>query len=171
MTAVPLRFTAILTLAVTLHTGGCAWYSFSGASIPEHLQTIAVPLVENNTISTVTGLGDDLTALLVDRFVRQTRLSLEPAEAEADAVLTATITRYNNAPTSVSGNDQATRNRVTIAVNVAYRDQVQDRMLLERSFNGFEDYDPLDQSLEAVAAQAALEKIADDIFTAATSNW
>ena len=44
---------------------------------------------------------------------------------------------------------------------------------LERTFSGFDDYDPLEGGLEAeeAAALAALENIADDLFTAATSNW
>lgn len=157
-------------LAVLL-LGGCQFYSFTGASIPEHLSTVAVPLVEDASISTVTGMGDSLAELLVDRFVRQTRLSLEPDEAVADAILQARITRYENRPTSVSGNEQATRNRVTIAVQVVYTDRVRSSELLNRSFSAFEEYDPENPSEEETAAANALEKIADDIFTAATSNW
>ena len=151
--------------------GGCQFYSFTGASIPEHLSTVAIPLVEDASISTVTGMGDSMAELLVDRFVRQTRLSLEPDEAVADAVLQARITRYENRPTSVSGNEQATRNRITIAVQVVYTDRLRSNEMLNRSFSGFEEYDPANPSEEETAAANALEKIADDIFTAATSNW
>lgn len=160
-----------VVLALSLGAAGCAYYSFTGATIPEHLSTIAVPLVEDNTVSTVTGLDDELTRLLVDRFVRQTRLNLETNESNADALLTVTITRYQNQPTSVSGQEQATRNRVTIAAQVTYMDQVNDTELVTRSFSAFEEYDPFDPAQEETAAFAALEKIADDVFTAATSNW
>ncbi len=150
---------------------GCAWYSFTGASIPEHLNTVAIPLVEDNTVSTVTGLDDEMTRLLVDRFVRQTRLNLETDEQAADALLRVVINRYTNQPTSVSGQEQATRNRVTLAVQVTYVDQTTGTDLVSRSFSAFEEYDPFDPSQEETAAFAALEKIADDVFTAATSNW
>jgi Lipopolysaccharide-assembly len=160
-------------LALVLLTGisGCGYYSFSGATIQEHISTVAVPLVDDNSLSTITGLDEELTLLLIDRFVRQTRLSLAPEEDAADALLTASISRYVNASTSVSGNERATRNRVTITVSVTYMDQVKKSQLLERSFSNFEEYDPLDPSREEEAAKAALVKIADDIFTAATSNW
>lgn len=158
-------------LFVLLLVPGCAWYSFTGASIPEHLNTVAIPLVEDNTVSTVTGLDDEMTRLLVDRFVRQTRLNLETDEQAADALLRVVINRYTNQPTSVSGQEQATRNRVTVAVQVTYVDQTTGTDLVSRSFSAFEEYDPFDPSQEETAAFAALEKIADDVFTAATSNW
>ena len=161
----------IVVFLLSLGAAGCAYYSFTGATIPEHLSTIAVPLVEDNTVSTLTGLDDELTRLLVDRFVRQTRLCLETNESSADALLTVTIIRYQNQPTSVSGQEQATRNRVTIAARVAYQDQVNDVELVGRTFSAFEEYDPFDPSQEETAAFAALEKVADDVFTAATSNW
>ena len=151
---------------------GCAYYSFSGASIPPHLTTIAIPLAEDNSVSPLTILDETLTELLVDRFVRQTRLTLVEDEAEADLLLTARIDRYTNAPTSVTGQERAQFNRVSLSVSVRYYNRVDDETL-ERSFSNFDDYDPLAGGLEAeeAAALSALENIADDLFTAATSNW
>lgn len=156
-----------------LFTTGCAYYSFSGATLPAHLQTIAIPLAEDNSLNPLTTLNEDLTETLIDRFVRQTRLSLETSEDDADALLTATIDRYANEPTSVTGEERATLNRVTVNVTVRYYDRVEDTMLLERSFSSFADYDPVGAGLEGEedAARAALSNIADDVFTAATSNW
>lgn len=165
------RSRAVAVACVALFASGCGYYTFTGATIPEHLGTIAVPLVIDESVSTVTSLEDTMTELLLDRFVRQTRLSLEQDENRADAVLRGRILRYTNMPTSVTGNEQASRNRVAITVQVVYDDRVREQELLNRTFSAFEDYDPLDPSLEEQAAAAALEKIADDIFTAATSNW
>jgi lipopolysaccharide assembly LptE-like protein len=149
----------------------CSYYSFSGATIPAHLSTIAIPLVQDNSVSTVNGLDEQITQLLLSRFVGQTRLSLDSTPDEADVVLTATIDRYVNQATSVSGDERATRNRVTISVTARYFDNTTGEELIDRVFSGFEEYDPLDPSLEEAAAIAALGKVADDIFTAATSNW
>jgi hypothetical protein len=160
-----------LVVLVPALASGCAYYSFSGASIPEHISTIAIPQVEDNSLSTLTALDESLTQLLISRFVNQTRLSLETRDDVADALLRVQITRYANAPTSVGGEEIATRNRVTITVNVDYEDQVEEATFLSRTFSGFEDYDPLDPAAEDEAARAALQKVADDIFTAATSNW
>lgn len=150
---------------------GCAYYSFTGASIPDNLNTIAIPLVVDNSLNTIPELSDQLTEALVNRFVNQTRLSLVENEDEADALLTVEIQRYNNAPSSVSGDEIAATNRVTITVMVLYEDQADEKELLKRTFSNFEDYDPLVISNETEAALAALQNVADDIFTAATSNW
>ena len=152
---------------------GCGYYSFSGASIPEHLNTIAIPLVADRSVNTFPDLGDRMTELLVNKFVRQTRLTLSPYEEDADAVLTVEIQRYTNSPTSVSGDERATRNRVNISISVLYYDQSTEEELLQRTFSSFEEYDPLTEGLdgEEAAALAALENVADDVFTAATSNW
>ena len=161
----------LVPIVLLLLISGCGYYSFTGATIPEHLGSIAIPLVEDNSISTVSAMDEEMTQLLIDRFVRQTRLSLEPNELAADALLSLIITRYDNVPTSVSGNEQATRNRVSITVSVQYQDQVEDAELLNRTFSAFEEYAPFDPDQEESAAFAALIKIPEDIFTAATSNW
>ncbi len=162
------RFGVIVSLLLS----GCGYYSFSGASIPSHLTTIAIPVAEDNSLSPLTALDQALTDLLVDRFVRQTRLVLTTDESEADILLTSRISRYTNAPTAVSGQERAQFNRVTVTVSARYYNRVDDDVL-ERSLSNFDDYDPLQGGLEAeeTAALAALESIADDLFTAATSNW
>lgn len=166
------RGRALLVAALVVIAGsGCRYYSFSGATIPSHLATIAIPLVDDRSVSTVPGLDERLTQMLVDRFVGQTRLSLETVESNADVVLDVTIDRYGSQPASVGGQERATRNRVTVNVTVLYTDQTDGKELLRRSFSSFEEYDALDPSQEEEAALAALTKIADDVFTAATSNW
>jgi len=156
-----------------LMTSGCAYYSFSGATIPSQLNTVAVPLAIDNTISPVNTLDQDLTDMLTSRFVGQTRLELQTNEQQADALLTARIQSYENAPTSVGGDERASRNRVTIRVAVTYYDQAEDQQMLSQTFSSFGEYDPAQSGLdgERTAAQEALENIAEDVFTAATSNW
>lgn len=162
---------AFLLVAASLN--GCAFYGFSGASIPSHLETIAIPIAEDNTSNPLSNMGRDLTNLLNDQFVGRTSLSLNNNETEADAVLDARIQQYSNRPTGVSGDERATTNRVQIQVQVRYYDQVEDSTLLDQSFTGSAEYDPTQAGLsgEQEAARLALERTAEDIFTTATSNW
>lgn len=151
---------------------GCAYYSFSGATIPSHLETIAVPLAENRAGGSLPGLDDELTRLLTNRFVSRTRLALSRDETSADVVLQSRIESYTTRPTSVTGANQAALNQVTIRVHVRYYDQRRDSVLMEQDFTSFEEYDPRrGLAGEGEAASAALETLASDIFTAATSNW
>ena len=152
---------------------GCAVYSFSGASIPSNLETISIPIVQDNTSSPANRMGTDLTDLLTDRFVDRTRLSLTTDDSGADALLRARIQRYTNQPTGVSGNERATTNEVTIEVQVRYVDQTKDEELLNQTFGGQASYNPAEAGLEGEqqAARNALENVADDIFSSATSDW
>jgi hypothetical protein len=166
----------VLFLLVCVGAGtlsGCAFYSFSGASIPSHLETIAIPISEDNTTSPITNLGRDLTGILTDRFVGRTSLSLNNNETNADAVLQTRITGYSNQPTGVGGDEQATANEVRIQVQVRYYDQLKDSTMVDRTFGGSATYNPAEAGLtgEEQAAQVALERVGEDIFTSATSNW
>ena len=166
------RAVCLLAVLATL-TSGCWYYSFTGAAIPSHLETIAIPLLDDVSRSAQPNLAEELTELLIDRFVRQTRLSLADDDADASALLVGRIERYRNDPVSVTGEERASLNRVTIGVSVSYTDQVEDAELLNRSFTAFGEYDPLENGFEGEidAATEALEKLAGDIFTSATSNW
>ena len=161
-----------LALAATV-TGGCSRYSFSGASLPDDLRTLVLVPTEVAAASPVPSIGDDLTRLLTERFLRQTRLRLAD-EATADGRLEARLDTYRNDPTAVTGDDRATRNRVTVGARIVlrYRDEAR-APLLDRSFTAFADYDPVAEGPEgeAEAARVALRALADDAFTAATSRW
>ncbi len=54
-----------------------------------------------------------------------------------------------------------------------YVDQTEDEELLNQTFSGAANYNPVEAGLdgERQAAQNALENVADDIFSTATSNW
>ena len=154
-----------------LYLSACGVYSFTGATIPEHLQTVAVPLVEVRAQGAVPGLDQALTDALVQRFADQTRLSLE-TEEDADAIIRAVVERYAVTPVAVTANEVASLNRVTVAVAVQYLDRVEDRERLARTFTGQEDFDPsAGSAAEAEAVASLITRLADEVFTAATSDW
>lgn len=152
---------------------GCAFYSFTGASIPSHIETVAIPLAGDNTSSPIPTLGRELTNLLTDQFVGRTRLSLNNNEPNADAVLTARILRYSNQPVGVSGDERATTNSVEIRVQARYYDQVDDTTMVDQTFTGSAEYNPAQAGLSGAeqATRIAIERVSEDIFTTATSNW
>ncbi|MEM1117220.1 MAG: LPS assembly lipoprotein LptE [Bacteroidota bacterium] len=161
----------VVAVAVLLGPA-CGIYSFSGASIPDHLQSVAIPIAETRATGGPPGLDQLLTDALVGRFADRTRLSLEPEEGDADAVVRATIDQYAIAPAAVTGDNVAALNRVSISVQVVVEDQARDETLLDRRFSAAEDFEPGEGLQgEADASTAALEQIAQDAFTAATSDW
>ena len=160
-----------LLLLALLAASGCA-YSFSGASIPERLRTVAVPLAEDRAAGGPAALDQRLTDALIARFADRSRLALTSDEAEADAVVRATIQQYAVAPAAVTGDNLAALSRLTVSVRVVVADQVEDSDLLDRTFTVAEDFAPAEGLQgEAEAAERAVAQVARDAFTAATSDW
>ena len=164
----------LLVVVCTLVVSGCGTYGFTGGTLPQHVETIAIPIFEDRSRSGIPNLSDSVTELLIDRFVNRTRLKLESNEATSDSILSGSVTRYRNQPAAVGGNEQANVNRVNITVTAQYLDRVKGvEMLPSRAFTAFSEYDPIADGIdgESEAAVIALEQIADDIFTASTSSW
>ena len=162
---------------LALALAGCGVYSFSGATIPDHLQSVAVPIVEDRATGGPAGLDQQLTDALVERFADRSRLALVEDEEDADAVVRATIERYEVAPVSIAigeetGRSEAVLNRVQLAVRVVIEDRVRSDDLLDRTFTATDDYDPqAGLAGEADAVATAVEQVARDAFTAATSDF
>lgn len=162
----------LAALAAMAATPGCAYYSFTGAALPEHLNTVAVPLVEDRAPGAVPDLDRALTDALIDRFADRTRLRLEPDDGSADLVVRATIERYQVDPVAVTGQERAALNRLTVALAVQAEDRVRSQDRVRRTFTASADYDPAaGPAGEAEAAARVVERLADDVFTAASSDW
>ena len=162
------------TIAILLLFSGCLRYSFSGASIPEGVNSIYIPFFANQSSSGVADLSDRLNEALIDRFINQSRLQLANDRGSADAVLEGTIVNYNNAPFSVSGDEQANQNQVKISVRGTFEftgDQEEEGW--NKTFSGTSTYDPNEDPIqgESDAAQQALEQIANNMFNDAVSGW
>jgi len=163
------RYAAPLALALL---AGCGHYSLTGTALPEHLRTVAVPLVEDRAAGAVPDLDRALTDALVERFADRSRLRLETDEGAADLVVRATVQRYQIDPVAVTGQERAALNRLSVALAVVAEDRVQSRDRLRRTFTASADYDPAaGPAGEAEAAARVVERLADDVFTAAASDW
>jgi len=166
---------ALIIIPILL-LSGCLRYSFSGASIPEGVNSIFIPFFADQSTSGVPNLSDRLNEVLINRFINQSRLQLANNRGDANAILEGTIVSYNNAPFSVTGDDQADQNQVTIVVRgmFSYTDTEEEQESeFSKTFNGSDTYDPNDDPIEGEtnAAQTALEQIANNMFNDAVSGW
>jgi hypothetical protein len=156
-------------LAVVAVTGGC--YSFTGASIPPTAKTFSVAYFPNNAAMVAPTLSNVLTEALKDRFTRQTRLT--QTLEEGDFALEGEIVRYETTPTSVSADEYALKNRLTITVRVTFNNAIEPQWNFNRSFSQFAEYDAnqLLQEVEGALIEEIVETLVDDIFNACASNW
>ena len=162
-----------LFISLLLMAAGCVRYSFTGASIPADVRTIYIPFFADQSQSGLGDLSDRLNQALVQRFINQSRLSLENDREIADAYIEGAIQNYINRPFSVAGDEQANLNEVQITVRALFQYADEEEPLWNKNFSGSATYDVLDNPVdgEIEAADQALQQIANNMFNDAVSNW
>jgi Lipopolysaccharide-assembly len=159
-----------ITLGVINFTG-CFSYSFTGASVPEHLKSIAIPISEDRSGSGQPGLSELLTNSLTQKFIDDNTLQVTEKN-KANAILNCSIITLSDAPTIISGGEKVETRRVTISVQAVYRDLVKRKTIFEKNFSEYGDY-PSGGSMSSRndAIQNAVDKISEDILLDVVSGW
>ena len=166
------RIIAFVAAAVLMTSCGVAIkYSLSGASIPPDAQTFSVAYFPNNATMVSPILSSTLTDALVDMFSRRTRL--QQVEEGGDFAFEGEITNYTSTTSSVSSDDYALLNRLTITVKVRFTNAIDEWMSFNKTFSAYEDYDStqLLTEVEGTLIPEIVDKIVTDIFMASASNW
>ena len=150
---------------------GCGSYSFTGASVPTHLKTIAIPVADDKSPAAIPGLRESLTDNIIQEFISDNSLQVTE-RSTADATLECVITLVTDAPAIVSAGEQITSRRVTIYVKVIYKDLVQKKTIFEKEFKNHGDYPPGQEANKRPAAiDDAIAKLSEDILLAVVSGW
>ena len=158
----------LVTLS-TLALSGCL-YGFAGGGLPPSIRTVAILPFDNQT-------PEPTLTQEISRAVREAverRLGLrQSAEAQADAVVRGSITRYDpDVPVSYqAGEDRevdVTRRQVQITVAVEILDQKQGKSIWQRNLMVKGDYNP---GQEAEGRRKALDDLVVNIVEGAQSQW
>lgn len=163
-TVAPILLCAVL-LAAWLE--GC--YSFRGGSVPDHLKTISIASVVDQSGFGDATFRDFATETLVRRF--RSDNALQVVDDDGDARLTPVIVRVQDRVQNVQGDLEGQR-RLVVAVDVEYFDAVKNRQVWRRTFENFDVYDAQNAASDRPrAAREALQRIVDDILLAVVSDW
>jgi hypothetical protein len=164
------RTFGIILFSALLNLQGC--YSFSGASLPPHINSVAVPLVDDRSMAGIAQFRETVTRELIDKVEAQSSLTVEPDVSRADAILDAAITSFVDEPSQLgSTTERAVTNRVTIVVNATFEDKVKNIKLFSQSFVGFSDYSVGNYDAQQEAIQNAIDQVTDELFNKMISNW
>lgn len=151
-------------LLALLLLAGC--YSFKG-SLPPHLKSVAIPLMENETAEI--GLAEEIGQLVIERFLSDGLLKVSSLEA-ADAVLHLTLKRIVESAADFDQGETVTRVKVTVSVAGRFEDLVEDRERWAKTFQEWGDFDP-DTETRDDAIDEAVEKIVQSINAQLLSEW
>ena len=149
---------------------GCP-YSFSGASVPPHISTVAIPFTEDKSGAGESGLREAFSNKLTQKFIDDNNLKIADKNS-ANALLETAITSVTDAPAVVTSGETVTTRRVTLVVQVSYKDLVKKKTFYEKQFNNYGDYSVADGKTGRDAAITdAIDKITDDILLETVSGW
>ncbi|HNV94897.1 MAG TPA: LptE family protein [Bacteroidales bacterium] len=146
-------------------------YTFSGASYSADTQTFSVAFFQNQASIVNPSLSNVFTEALKDRVNAQTKLKL--VQQNGDIQYEGSITNYQISPQSISGNETAALNRLTISVTVKFTNTKSPAQSFERTFSQFADYEST-KSLNMVEEELVrdiVDKLTTDIFNASLVNW
>ena len=162
---------SLFIIAALVNFTACCSYSFTGASVPEHLKTISIPVADDRSGAGEPGLRELFTNKLTQKFIDDNTLRVSD-RVNANASLDCTIASFSDAPAVVSGGENVTTRRITISVQVIYKDLVKRKNVFEQSFSNYGDYNASGGLAEKNnAISIAVDKITEDILLAAVSGW
>ncbi len=162
---------AILTIFISLVSlTSCKIYSFSGATIEG--KNINIRLLENKAQNVVPSLAATMTDKIRSRILSQTGLTSVTLD-NADYDISGQIISYAVTVTGAQNVQSASKNRLTIAVQIKFKNRLNDKASFTQTFTRFSDFDAT-QTLQSVQNQLIDDigtQLADDIFNKAFVNW
>lgn len=161
-----------LSLGLAVAAAGCVYGFSGGGGLPDHIKTVYVPPVQNQT--TRFAVTEQVTQGLLDA-VRGRLGGQVASEQQADAIIRVTLTRYGEEALSFQAREDegadVIQRRVTLTASVEIEDRVRERTMWQSSsVRGTGEYAPEEESAD-VALQVAVEDLIQKIVNGAQSQW
>jgi hypothetical protein len=147
-------------------TTGCIRYSFTGSTLPAHIKSISIPLVEN--ASAEIGLEETLRESIYNSFSAINILQV--TENNPDAELKMRILAYRNIPDEYDASGNVKTYKVIIDVSVLFLDLKENEPLFEGDVRGVGIYDHVNEN-EKIGLESALKRINEIIINNTVSGW
>mgnify|MGYP001792088492 CR=1 FL=1 len=164
-----LHYTLTILLFLTLNS--CSVYNFTGTGKID-AKTFQVNYFQNNALLIEPGIERTFTQRLQNLIQNQTNLSL--TNTDGDLLYEGEITDYRISPMTATADQRAAQNRLTITVNVRFRNKNKETDNFEKKFTFFHDYNGTDQLIGAKLTEALddiFERITQDIFNESLAKW
>ncbi len=163
---------AAIAAAGFLVSSGCG-YTASPALLPQHLKTLAIPVFENGTPEAQ--LEQQLTDAVVQVFVKDNHLKIVD-EKSANAVVRGKVTQYKNAVFGFTSASVSTQYRVTIGVQITFKDLVKNREMwsdeiVKSAIYSVQQTAGQEAKTELDGRKDAISKIADEVLSRSVEGW
>lgn len=160
----------LFPVALLTFVHGCT-YSFKGGSVPAHLKTIAIPILEDQSGYGDPSLRDQFTRELVDKFRGDNSLELSDRN-NADCIMEGVITTVSDAPQVLQGGEKVAQRRINVTAHITFTDLKLRKKLWEKDFTQWGDYASgggLTQRNDGI--KEAVRKLTEDILNETVAGW
>ena len=172
------RVGMVVPLVFIVSMTGC--YTFTGASVPSNLKTIAIPLVDDQSGFGEPGLREQFTTALTNLFISDNTMEVAD-RTTADAILVGVITSVSDAPAVVQQGvqgaaqpgEQVSKRRITVTVKATMQNVKLRKKMWEKSFSNWGDYDAGGggASQRQTGLAEAIRKVTEDVLLETVSGW
>ncbi len=125
----------ISILLILLMAYSCGFYSLSG-SLPPHIKTISIPMVENETAEF--GIAENISDGIQSRFNDEGILKV--IDDNADSILRGTVKKVTDGPYTYNKNESVSEYRYKIDVSIEWYDNKNEKTILKGNYSGWGAY-------------------------------
>lgn len=145
-------------------------YSFTGGSVPEHLKSLYIANITDNSGFGNPAYKNQLMDGLIDNFQRDGSFNI--VSSGGDARINIILASIREAPVAVNPGELETDRKITVSADVEYYDFVKRKQIWKNTFSGYETY-PVSNTQQGRdnAIQTALTNISNDILLKVVSGW
>ncbi len=157
-----------VVLAASL--AACRFYSFKGGNLNPQIKTFTLHRVQNQAAVVNPRVAPSFEEAFRDYLLRETTLQEVPTNA--DLTYRIVITDYSVRPMAVAVNQPQT-NRFTIAARVEFRNAVEPRYNLDRTFSAYVDFEAEQNfaDVEEELTEELIRRLVEDIYNATVNAW
>ncbi len=168
----PVRISLYFCFAMISCSSLISCYSFTGASVPPHWTSIAIPIFDDESGYGQPSLREEITNMLIEKFQRDNTLPLRDRSTASIEMLGVVTAVEADQPIAVTQGTQAARLQVTLRVAVTLMDNTRKTQAWKKTFNATGDYSPGGGREEReTGLRKAVEKLTDDILLETISAW
>ncbi|NLP01011.1 MAG: hypothetical protein GX089_00810 [Fibrobacter sp.] len=160
----------IITTLFSVLFAGCGIYSFKNTSLPSHIKTVDIPLMENHSLEP--NIADEITSELNKEVIRRNLFKI--SSEKGDATITGKITGYENSPYTygVSGtrNADVDQYAVKITAEIEFFDNKENVPIFKGTINGEGIYN-FKTETELAGRSLAIKNVIQRLLESSMQSW
>lgn len=157
-----------ISLFFNFLTIGC--YSFRGGTLPEHIKTITIsPIIDNSNYGNPL-YKELILNTLVKKFQQDNTLKI--TEAGGDSKLRITLNSIREETAFVRQGELEKERKLIIELSVEFYDAIKNRVIWQRNFSNYSIFPVFGiPASRDESATEVIEKITDDVLLSTVSGW